>query len=287
MATGGNREARRRRILEGGSDRLALITGRAQTPSSGGSQDLDSAGGFPPSLSSPKDLPKSNLSSQPSVSCNEEDVPSNYTLPKQVLPVQSNQFDAFGDGSGKEPFLHKLEPGIAPTKAPTYEVHGKAESSRAMGAPRSAAYVRQNLAPKFNLADLFTYQQITSAVAATEQLRMFCSLTMAFLVVLSYMGFPIVSSWFIRSIIQFRPLFLVLVTNITFIFQQLIAEKQRNLEKAGNTAVKSPIADGFYSWAADAGKALEVGLMAQSVLSALFMDCSVYAVIVICGLSVV
>ncbi|GAB4837369.1 hypothetical protein Ancab_002246 [Ancistrocladus abbreviatus] len=117
------------------------------------------------------------------VSCNEEDVPSNYMLPKQDLPVQSNQFDAFGDGSGKEPFLRKLEPGIAPTKAPVYEVHGKAESSRAMGAPRSAAYVQQHLAPKINLADLFTYQQITSAVAATEQLRMFCSLTMAFLVV--------------------------------------------------------------------------------------------------------
>ncbi|GAB4854207.1 hypothetical protein Ancab_022794 [Ancistrocladus abbreviatus] len=287
--TGGDREARRRRILEGGSDRLALITGRAQPLSSGGSLDLDTTRCYPTSsLSSFQDLPKSNLSSQPSVSRNEGDIPSNYALPKHDQFTQSNQFDAFGGGTREESFSDKSDPGIVPSKASAYEVHGQAESSRAIqGAPRSDANVQQHLAPKINFANIFTYQQVTSAVAATEQLRMFCSLMMAFLVVLSYMGFPIVSSCLIRSIIQFRPLFLVLLTNITFIFQHLISGKQRSLGKAGNAAGKSLTADGFYGWAADAGKALEVGLMALSVLSALFMDCSMYAILVICGLSVV
>ncbi|OMO91003.1 hypothetical protein COLO4_18713 [Corchorus olitorius] len=39
------------------------------------------------------------------------------------------------------------------------------------------------------------------------------------------------------------------------------------------------------NWAEQLSKTFEVGLVVQKVIDAVFMDCSVYAVIVICGLS--
>ncbi|GAB2275628.1 hypothetical protein Dimus_010385 [Dionaea muscipula] len=279
MATGSTREARRRRILEGGSDRLALITGRTPTQSST-SQDLDFSGFSSPFVSE-------NLDFNPSVFHNEEGKPSNYTIPKSDQAEEFNQIDTSVSGSRGELFSRKAETGDISAKAPATEAYARPDPSRVLhGAPHPSLHAQGHSALKINFGDLFTYQQVTTAVAATEQTRMFCSLVMAFLVVLSYMGFPIVSSWVIGSVIQFRPLYLVLLTNITLILQHLISAKQQGLERAGKEAGKSPTTDGYYGWAEEAGKAIEMVFMAQSVSGALFMDCSVYAIIVICGLSV-
>lgn len=283
--TSSGREARRRRILEGGSDRLALITGRLPTPSSSTSHDSVDLSVFSAAAAVSDTNPAS--SAQPSAVHNEEDKPSNYTIPKNDELFNSNQIDGLLSGS-RELLSRKSETLGMPSKAPASEIHAQPEPSRTVRQPpQPSPQGQRQSAARLHLHELFTYQQVSSAVYATEQTRMFCSLAMAFLVVLSHMGFPIVSSSLVRSIIQFRPLFLVLVTNITFILHHLIFEKQRSSERAGREASKSTAgADGYYGWAEEAGKVVEMAFMAQILFGSLIMDCCVYAVIVACGLSV-
>ncbi|GMH12434.1 hypothetical protein Nepgr_014275 [Nepenthes gracilis] len=190
MATS-SREARRRRILEGRSERLAFVTGRAQTLSSTSQHDSDGAGGTSQLFSQHHDLKSYVSYQQPTVSLKEEDKLLNYTLPKHVQAEQSNSINTVCGGSREE--LHSLqaETGHMSSKAHGYEVYGKAESSAEIQREPPLASNARHLSPKIHLGDLFTCKQITSAVAATKQTRMFCSLAMAFLVVLSYMGFPI------------------------------------------------------------------------------------------------
>ncbi|GMG99046.1 hypothetical protein Nepgr_000886 [Nepenthes gracilis] len=286
MATG-SREARRRRILEGGSDRLAFITGRAQAPSTA-QQDPDCTGRCSPPLISHQLDPEPHFScQQPTVSHN-EDITFNFTSPKHDHVSQSNQIDTFGDGSTEELLSRQAETDLMPSKSPQSQLYHEAESPREIqGAPpHSAINAVHHPAPKIHLDDPFAYQTITSAVAATEQTRVFCSLTMAFLVVLSYMRFPIVGSKLISGIIQFCPLFLVLLTNVALILHQLLSEKLKGFKKYEEEAGKSPTVDGCYGWADEAGKSLEMVFIAQCLIGALFMDCSVYTIVVICGLSV-
>lgn len=144
----------------------------------------------------------------------------------------------------------------------------------------------QHLESQTCLNRFVTPSQISSAIAASERSRVFCSITFALLVVLSYMGFPLLGSNIINSIISFRPLYLVLLTNLTLVVARLLFNNRRGFGRvvAGEFSVPST---GKYDWAEQAGKALEVGLLMQKAIEAIFMDFSVYAVIVIAFFSFV
>ncbi|KAM4074493.1 hypothetical protein ACJW30_10G097600 [Castanea mollissima] len=66
--------------------------------------------------------------------------------------------------------------------------------------------------------------------------------------------------------------------------QPLISHTTAGFERAAGDENETSSLNG-YGWAEQVGNTLETGLVMQKALDAIFMDCSVYAIIVICGLS--
>lgn len=126
----------------------------------------------------------------------------------------------------------------------------------------------------------FTAGQVRAAIAASEKIRIYSSVAAAILVISSYIQLPVVG-----SVLIFKPVYLLLLTSISIVLARLILGREgadsRNRQRSsvpsigGNGAIDQ------------LGKALESGLLLQKVFGALFMDFSIYAVVLICGLSLV
>ncbi|XP_062024533.1 uncharacterized protein LOC133740601 [Rosa rugosa] len=253
MATN-SREARRRRILERGSDRLALITGRIQTlPSSSSSPDPQTQFEDTTNPSSPP--PTSDVQDQIAELPSEiEENESDSTLPRSQSDTNTEALRAID--TQVQQLLSSLTAQNAPPPPP----------------PSSSENQRR---------PLFTASGVSSAIAETERTRLLFSVAVAMLVVLVHLGFPLMgTSNIVKTLLGFRPLYLVLLTNVTFVLARILG-KQRVSERPGEIRTS---AEGI-EWVAQLGRAVEIGLVAQKVLDALFMDCAVYAIIVVCGLS--
>ncbi|KAK3027031.1 hypothetical protein RJ639_041186 [Escallonia herrerae] len=277
MATAGSsRDARRRRIMERGSDRLALITGRIQTlpSSSTSSESLHSnTASCPPSISQHQNLPS--------------DVSDQLAADYDFGPV-SGQLNNLDVGRRIEPSLHKCETRIEASRAPPLELDSKLQPAQVSSALPSSSLsttdTEHRSEPQAQHRKFFTPNQISSAIASSERTRTYFSVADAVLVVLSFAGFPILGSHTIKRIMFFRPLYLLLLTNISIVLSRLLLGKERRVVKSEKEAV-SDTSLGGYGLADQLGKALELGLVLQNVIGAVFMDFSVYAVVLVCGLS--
>ncbi|KAK3030684.1 hypothetical protein RJ639_034860 [Escallonia herrerae] len=275
MATAGSsRDARRRRIMERGSDRLALITGRIPTlpSSSTSSESLHShTASCPPSISQHL---TSNLSDQ-------------LAVDYDFGPV-SGQLNNLDVGRREEPSLRKCETRIEASRAPPLGLDSKMQPAQVSSALQSSSLsttdTEHRSEPQAQHRKFFTPNQISSAIAASERTRTYFSVAAAILVVLSFAGFPILGSHTIKRIMFSRPLYLLLLTNISIVLSRLLLGKERRVVKSEKEAV-SDTSLGGYGLADQLGKALESGLVLQNVLGAVFMDFSVYAVVLLCGLS--
>ncbi|KAK9682544.1 hypothetical protein RND81_10G081400 [Saponaria officinalis] len=254
------REARRRRILQGGQDRLAIITGRKPNPD-----------------------PSSPLLSDSQI---EEDTSTYYASSRDQFTTKFSQDDALDGRSKEQPFVRKPEPSNEHMRAiPSVDRYEREPPSAAQKVIFIASDVILRAAKQIPISNV-TSQQVSVAVAVTEHDRFLCSIAMAILVVLSYTGFPIIGSRMFRWFILFRPLFLLLITNITLIVRRLLPDNQKNLVRGDKDHnINASILGDGYAWAEEAGRALELGLMLQNVSGALFLDCSVYATILVFGLS--
>ncbi|KAL2543911.1 hypothetical protein Fot_13144 [Forsythia ovata] len=272
MATAGsnyNREARRRRIVDRGSDRLALITGRIHS--------------IPSHPEQPDQLPSGSPQ-------HEEKVYGSLLANHD----SHNQFERLNNSDEKVEPLSTLLPSL-PSKllTPESDNDGNIESTRAavlLGDKEESSQVSSSIqtpATDSRLQppshqNLPTANQICTAIAASESTRIRCSIAAAILVLLSYTGFPFLGWGIFRSIICFRPLYLLLITNISIVVALLLLEKQGREERQ-TSSIPSVGGDGLIDQVA---KALESWLLMQKIVGALFMDCSIYAVVLVCGLSV-
>ncbi|KAI4377859.1 hypothetical protein MLD38_015426 [Melastoma candidum] len=129
----------------------------------------------------------------------------------------------------------------------------------------------------------FSPYELRSAIDRTARARMLCSVSVAVLVVLSYMGFPLLGSKVIRSVLMFRPLYLVLLTNITLVVARMILTQQSEIAWSVNGEGKShPGADS--DWVNQIGNNMELGFLVMKMMDAVIMECSVYSAIVVCGI---
>ncbi|GMN37247.1 hypothetical protein TIFTF001_006666 [Ficus carica] len=139
--------------------------------------------------------------------------------------------------------------------------------------------------PKF-----FSSKRLNSSIIASETTRIFCALIIAFLVVLSSVDYPLFGMNIVRSesVVASRPLYILLLTDVTIVIVRLHLENRRALEDGGGGGVEEvlQIRDDGHNWT-QALKFLERGLVVYQAIRGIFIDCSVYAVIVICGLSLV
>ncbi|KAG8381871.1 hypothetical protein BUALT_Bualt05G0017900 [Buddleja alternifolia] len=140
-----------------------------------------------------------------------------------------------------------------------------------------------NLQPEQqNQHNLITTRQIHSAISASENIRTFCSITAGILVMLSYTGFPMLSSHVFTSVVFFRPVYLLLLTNISIVIGRLVLGAQGAVQRT--SSVPTFGGNGLVD---QMGKALELGLLLKKISGAFFMDFSIYAVVLICGFSLV
>lgn len=120
----------------------------------------------------------------------------------------------------------------------------------------------------------FSSRELNFCILASENTRALSSLIIALLVVFYYT--------ISESILASRPLYIVLVTDVTIVVARIYREKTRFLEeKEGD---KGEAGEDGHSWG-DAVKLLERGLVLYQAIRGVFIDCSIYLVVVVCCIS--
>ncbi|KAK1439455.1 hypothetical protein QVD17_05273 [Tagetes erecta] len=209
--------ARRRRIAEKGSDRLALITG-ARVPTS-------TASISPPSLTD----------------------------------------DNLSETSGS-----KVQPALCKSESPKME-------SRA--SPTKSKHLQTNSNMKIYLYKTMSPNQLQPAILATQDMRRKCSFFAGIVAVLSHIGFPILGSYIIRSIILSRPLVLLLFVNVSITVGPLLLDAMTLIQQELNTtSEETDLPDNL-------GSPFEWGMLFKTVFCAFFMDSCIYSVVVVCATS--
>ncbi|XP_023523624.1 uncharacterized protein LOC111787802 [Cucurbita pepo subsp. pepo] len=133
---------------------------------------------------------------------------------------------------------------------------------------------------------LITSKRLNASILASQTTRVFCSLIIASLAILSQVDIPLT---IIRNIVRSetvmasKPLYILLLTNATIVVARMLAEKQKDRGEAEEECEK--MKEDAQNWDS-AVKVLERGLVFYQAFRAFFIDFSVYAVVVICGLSV-
>ncbi|KAF8080569.1 hypothetical protein N665_0934s0010 [Sinapis alba] len=253
-----SREARRRKILERGSDRLAFITGQIN--------------GVPPPSSDPTSLTQSHLRTDDS---SPETIPSRDQRPDRETAFTSHQENISEEAS----MLENMDPIIHPRRADSLqtlkytETLSEASTASDTRAQQSPATPSVGASQAFTPLVSITPKHIGAAIDASEYARMFSSLLIALLVVLSHLGFSSLAS----SIVSFRPVFLLLLTDATIVLGRVLLSPSTASRRENSVMNGQGIAD-------QVGNALEMVMMMKKIMNAVSMDFSLYAVFLICGL---
>lgn len=136
-------------------------------------------------------------------------------------------------------------------------------------------------APRVKKQLMFSSKQVSRSIAASENIRLIGAVVIALLVILSNHGYAFGGA-VMGSILNFRPLFLVMLTDVTIVLGLLITNHGTDAKENE----KARTGKQEHGWPSNIGDALEAWLMIRTVSSAVFMDCSICAVIMIAGLCV-
>ncbi|KAL4393332.1 hypothetical protein HN51_021238 [Arachis hypogaea] len=270
MAENSRETRRRRRILDQGSDRLAFITGRIQTLPTQPQPDSSSRSGHPTTTFTTTTLPNDEA----------EKKSDSIMLNHNSVVVPSREADA--SVSGSQTPLHEHEPKSAISGVLTsQDEHVQPSQDLPPDIIETEQQSRQM--PQMGESKLrITPSEISSAIDASRFTRLLCSVVVAVLVVASYLGFSLMSSKLIKSITSFRPLYLVLVTDLSIVAARVLSGKQRGFRRSNGREYRTPSDGDQY---AQLARTLELGLVMKNAMDAVFIDCAVYAIIVVCGIS--
>ncbi|KAG2291807.1 hypothetical protein Bca4012_007793 [Brassica carinata] len=247
-----SREARRRKILERGSDRLAFITGQIN--------------GVPPPP--PSSLSQSHLSP--------ETIPSRDEIPTD----RETAFTSHQENISQASMLDNMDPIIHQSRADSLQPPKFTESlaEASDSDPRDATIQPSPATPSVAFTPLVTItpKHIGAAIDASEYARMFSSILIALLVVLSHLGFSSLG-----SIVSFRPVFLLLLTDATIVLGRILLSHHGDPPSASRR--ENSVMNGL-GIADQVGNALEMVMMMKKIMNAVSMDFSLYTVFLICGL---
>ncbi|EAY76587.1 hypothetical protein OsI_04535 [Oryza sativa Indica Group] len=296
MESGANAR-RRRRLVDRGSDRLAFITGQAQSLPSDPSPDsplytvdaaslqrserqLNEVGIGDDIFNYITQLQKSESGVQPTSEAhlethkekhqgNESDLQKLKTsnVVPEIQPVNEKAFQRHSEETLRKKNSHDRSASTQPMREmetrPRYVPPNQSNQSD------SAGWSVETLKEILNFAP----HEITQAISATEYNRFLASVIIGFLVVLSNWGLD-VGGTITKVLVATRPILFLIVTNITIVFTLLMENKDPN--------VRGRPAGSNLGSADNLGQMLEIGLLLQKALSTLLIDCSVCAVIMIC-----
>ncbi|KAG6513219.1 uncharacterized protein LOC121969285 [Zingiber officinale] len=273
------RESRRRRILERGSDRLAFISGQARSvPGS------TSASGDPHTSVGPLTevhATNDHLSGQNGSNNDHKNASGMAELggnsvrsnerPKayKVLASDMTKNDDGATEPGRNDQVKTLQT-ERDTMTPNTSVFES--SSQQVAYPTVSTMQVKKQMP-------FSSKQVSRGISASENKRLLCAVIIALLVIMSNRGYTL-GGGVANSILIFRPLFLAILTDITIILWLLMttqhkAEKEKEKVRTGRDESGSTNT---------VGDAVDALLAFQKAATAIFMDCSICAIIIICGL---
>ena len=246
MASNNNGGERRKRIVERGSDRMALITGRINA--------------LPPSPSSATSSP---------------------TLPRhpQDGGAEDNKHDATNSSrlkhqGGFKNLNFETKNEVEPLLQDSSNTNSK--NNKPKSTSSKSVETNQSKKPRnWRKRTFFSSRELNFSILASENTRALCSMVIAVLVVLSYKIFS-------RNVFASRPLYIVLVNDVTIVVARIYREKARVLKENQGEMVDA--GEDGHSWG-DAVKLLERGLVLYQALRGIFIDCSIYLVVVVCCIS--
>ncbi|KAG7618179.1 hypothetical protein AtNW77_Chr4g0311451 [Arabidopsis thaliana] len=272
-----SREARRRKILDRGSDRLAFITGQINGVPS------------PPPSDSTSSLSQSDLQT-------DQSLPDTIPPRDQILKAQEIVFTSHQDNISDAAMLENVDHIIHQSREEPLQPQRHAETLAEASAsdPRDTTTIQpppttssvqnpsvvdlgasQAFIPVVSFVNAITPKHIGAAIDASEYARMFTALAIALVVILSHLGFSSLG-----NIVSFRPVFLLVLTDATIVLGRVLLSHRGDSSSASGTVMSGQgIVD-------QVGNALETVMMVKKIMDALLMDFSLYAVILICGLLV-
>lgn len=208
-----------------------------------------------------------------------KDFASDYTLLNDESPDEDSNGNKFNIGSQAEPQLNRGSTSIG-----AQEIQTPLDNVVKTIVQKTSTERDQLPKPRRRQPRLFTSKRIHSCIVASENTRVICSLIIAFLVVFSYVDYPLFGRNIVnsKSVVASRPLYILLLTDVTIVFARVYLEKRRDFDEAEEERVA--LQEVGHNWE-KAEKVLERGLVMYQAIRAIFIDCSVYAVVVICGLS--
>lgn len=184
-----------------------------------------------------------------------------------------SKFDNFDVKSEEEPLTQDYDHSETITEVNHIQVSNKGDGAKTK--PSSLETTQQPKKPCWHRHTFFSSRELNFCILASENTRALSSLIIAVLVVLCYM----VS----ESVLASRPLYMVLLTDATIVLAHLY-QKGRVLEETDQRGEKGEAHGDRQSWG-DAVKLLERGLVAYQAMRGVFIDCSIYLVVVVCGTS--
>ncbi|KAG6780478.1 hypothetical protein POTOM_013338 [Populus tomentosa] len=270
MASDG-KEERRRRIVESGSDRMALITGQIQSLDSSSSQASSTTSSYSHLAHDNPSSPSTTVSQHAQIDAGSGG--ADYESGSKFLKRKASNEASEGINFDNRNLEQHLQERVTPTEA--YNKMTEVQTSIVTPSIRKAS----------DKPNFFSSKRINSCIIASQRSRVICSLIIASLVLISYIDYPllginIVSS---ESIIASRPLYMVLLTDVTIVLVRLFRERGNHGTEESERERMVSKEDGD-NWVG-AVKLLERGLAVYQAIRGIFIDCSVYLVVVICALS--
>ncbi|KAE8718884.1 hypothetical protein F3Y22_tig00109987pilonHSYRG00157 [Hibiscus syriacus] len=308
MATS-SKESRRRKILERGSDRLASITGQLENlppPPPPHSENQIDTNPTPPSTAPLARDPPPDSPSQIAGTLFLSPLRFQFFIFQQTKSVKTWQQAAKKVGAGKSrkrirslgfyygstrkppssPPPHSENqidtnpppPSTAPSRDPPPDSQVKSPLFGFLKALNLLASLSPEVHDEASSSDANQTQPSAYngiGEGSTGRGRLSCSGTF---------GVSSSRKQILREHYQLQALYFVLLTNVTLVMGRLLFVDRVSSLKVIAEENKHSSADDN-NWAGQLSKMLEVGLVAKKAIDALFMDCSVYLIIIICGVS--
>lgn len=256
--------------MERGSDRLAFITGQindvplppspSSDPTSLSQSHLLTDDTVPPPRDHIRTTDRETAFTSHQENISDASMVDNVDHTSRAEPLQPRKYtETSVEASSSDPRDTTLQPSPATSTTQTPSVVDLGAS--------------QAFTPLVSFANTITPNHIGAAIDASEYARMFSSLVIALLVILSHLGFSSLG-----SIVSFRPVFLLLLTDATIVLGRVL------LSHRGAPSSASRRENSGQGIADQVGNALETVMMIKKIMNAISMDFSLYAVILICGL---
>ncbi|KAK8474498.1 hypothetical protein V6N13_063262 [Hibiscus sabdariffa] len=285
METSSEKEERKRRNAEKGLNRMSQI--RSARPQSQGHHPTPSS----------SDVKKESFDARDRMAffC-DDDPPPQENPSHQISAAPVGLSEASTSSTLKQGGMHEISSANSQDVGSQAQLSNHSISTRDVGekdkSKPEASLIRKASANTESLQktsrtqpNLFSSKLLNSCIIASERTRSLCALVIAFCVLLSHINFSLfgLSIGTPDSNIASKPLYVILLTDFTIVLSRLFLDR-KGVSVEAEEEKPAASQDNKENWDATV-VLLERGLVAYRTVRALFTDFSIYAVVVICGTS--